>query len=372
MKLTEMFLKQKELRALAAAVASGAEAEKRGLTALEEKRMADIETEIKSLDEAIEKELRSPVNTPNLPNQPQAENRSGIVKLTVRSVIEAMMLDSAEKRAMASGGAETPKFIEQILEAVFESNPMRQIASVFSIKGDDVVPVPGSPTGAWGAEGATINPADIPITPVAFSAFNFNGGVTVNDATMDDDFYDVSKMLSEAIGGYLGEQEATAMFGSGAGADRPQGLFNGGTAVETVGAGAVVLGDFINFINSLETKWRKGKEQLILSPTVLGAIINLKDNTGKIELDQTRQVINGAPYILTSLAPAYSAATGTKLAAFGNMKRAYGVAQRSVDKGTYRTKIVPSGTAFTQNVLFNERVDGRVIDSAAYKVWTVK
>lgn len=368
----ELWTQRSEAAKLAAAVVAGAEKEKRGLSDPEIKQMADIESRIKTIDAQIEAELRSPVNLPRIPGAPVgAEERAALSKLTLRSVVEAMQFDG-EKRALASGAAGVPKIIESLLEFIAESNPMRRLATVYTIAGDGSVPIPGTPTGAWGAEGAVTTPTDVAVTPAQFSAFNFNGSVTVNDATLDDLFFDAMGMLTQAIGAYLGEVEGTAMLGAGAGADRPQGLFNSGTAVQTATTATVVIADFINFINSLETKWRKGNERLILSPTVLAAIINLKDNTGKIELDQTSQVINGIPFELTSLAPAYASTTGTKLAALGNMKRAYAVAQRASDKGTFKMKIVDLSTSFQKNVLFNERVDGRVVDSAAYKVWTVK
>lgn len=370
MKLSEMFAQVRELRALGKAIAATAETEKRGLNTAEEKRLADLETQIKGYEDQIDAELRKPVNVPSIPEQ-RAEGDK-LKGLKMRSVFEAMALDGLEARAMASGGAGTPKMVQDILDAVFETNPMRRIASVFTLPGDGIIPVPGSPSGTWGAEGATITPADITIAQVTLSAFNFNGGITVNDATLDDDFYNVSKMLSQAIGGYLGEQEGTAMFGAGAGADRPQGIFNGGTAVQTVGAAAVALADVITWLNSLATKWRMGEEKIILSPSVLAGILNLKDNTGRLELDSKSQAINGIPYVLTSLAPAWATATGTKLAALGNFKRAYAIGQRASDKGTIKTKIVPSATAFAQNVLFNERIDGRIVDAAAYNVLTVK
>jgi len=369
MKVTELFTAQKELRALGSEIAKVAETEKRGLNAMEEKRLSDIESQVKSLDTQIDAELRAPMNTPNIP-----ENRATpkLEKLTLRSVIEAMTLSNPELRAMASGGAGTPKMIEEILDIVAESNPMRGLASVYTLPGDGAVPVPGTATVAWAAEGATITPADVTVTPVQLSAFTLHGGITVNDATMMDDFYNVSKLLSQAAGGAIGEAEATAMFGNGAGASSPQGLFNGGTIVQTTTTATVVLADILNFMQSLETKWRRGREKLILSPSVLAAIINLKDATMKLEVDTRAGTIQGVPYVLTSLAPAYATTTLTKLMAYGDFKRGYAIAQRASDQGTIQSKVVPSAVAFASNVLFMERIDGRIVDGAAYKVWQVK
>jgi HK97 family phage major capsid protein len=378
MKVTELFTQQKELRALGSEIAKLAESEKRGLNAGEEKRLSDIESQVKALDSQIDAELRSPVNVPNMPaSNPEARAEKPSM-ITLRQALDAMagnmeLRGMIEKRAMASSVGGIPKFIEEILEAVAESNPMRDLAEVYTFPGDASIPGPGLATAAFGAEGATITPSDVSITNVALSVFNLQGGITINDALMEDDFFNIKKMIASAAGGKIGEVEGTAMFDTGAGASQPQGLFNHAIDYTTAATGVFDKADLNGFLNSVETKWlRRGNLKLILSPSVLARVIGLKDNTGWLEVDTKARTIQGIPYVLTSLAPVNASTVNYKLMALGDFKRGYAIGQRSSDMGMIKTKIVPSATAFASNVLFNERIDGRIVDAAAFKVLAVK
>lgn len=379
MKLTKLIQEQKELRALAAAIASRAEEAKRGLNAEEEKRMSDLTSQISALDAQIDAEIRTtPTNLPPIPSQP--ENREGgrPQLITLRQALDAMagnmeLRGVIEKRAMASNIGGIPKFIEEILDAVAESNPMRDLAEVYTFPGDASIPVPGLATAAFGAEGATITPADVSVANVALSVFNLQGGITINDALMEDDFFNIKKMIAQAAGGKIGEVEGTAMLDTGAGASQPQGLFNHAIDYTTATTATFVKADLNGFLNSVETKWlRRGNLKLILSPSVLAQVINLKDNTGWLEVDTKAKTIQGIPYVLTSLAPAWATTVNYKVMALGDFKRGYAIGQRSSDMGAIKTKIVPSSTAFASNVLFNERIDGRIMDAAAIKVLAIK
>ncbi len=378
MKITELFGQQKELRALGAEIAKIAETEKRGLNVQEEKRLSDIESQVKALDSQIDVELRTPANVPNLPASAPESRSERPSMITLRQALDAMagnmeLRGMIEKRAMASSVGGIPKFIEEILESVAESNPMRDLAEVYTFPGDASIPVPGLATAAFGAEGATITPADVSITNVALSVFNLQGGITINDALMEDDFFNIKKMIASAAGGKIGEVEGTAMLDTGAGGSQPQGLFNHAIDYLTAATGVFDKTDLNGFLNSVETKWlRRGNLKLILSPSVLARVIGLKDNTGWLEVDTKARTIQGIPYVLTSLAPANASTVNYKLMALGDFKRGYAIGQRTSDMGMIKTKIVPSATAFASNVLFNERIDGRIVDAAAFKVLAVK
>jgi HK97 family phage major capsid protein len=105
-----------------------------------------------------------------------------------------------------------------------------------------------------------------------------------------------------------------------------------------------------------------------MHPKTLTLIGNVVDNSkGALLMDRTNRTINGSEYVLTSLAPSPSA--NTKIIAFGNFKRAYAIAQRG--EGVVSKK-VPSNVAFSENVLFAERVDGRIVDPNAFKVFALR
>lgn len=379
MNLTKLIQQQKELRALAAAIASRAEEAKRGLTADEEKRMSDLTSQIQALDVQIDAEIRAtPTNLPNIPAAPENRGAEKPKFITLRQALDAMggnmeLRAAIEQRAMASNVGGIPKFIEEILDAVAESNPMRDLAEVYTFPGEASIPVPGLASAAFGAEGAEITPADVSIAKVALSVFTLQGGITVNDALMEDDFFNIKKMIAQSAGGKIGEVEGAAMLDTGAGASQPQGLFNRAKTYTTATTGTLTVDDVLGFFGSVETKWRKrGNLKVILSPEVLAKIITLKDNTGRIEVDQKAGVIQGVPYVLTSLAPAWATTADYKIMALGDFKRAYAIGQRTSDMGAIRTKIVPLSNAFGSNVLFNERIDGRIVDAAAFKVLAIK
>jgi len=260
----------------------------------------------------------------------------------------------------------TPKEIKEILDVVAEQNIMRQLATVYTIAGDGVVPVPGLGTATWGADGSTITPADPTITPVTFGAYTLQGAFQVNDALMEDDFYSVAKMISQVVGGTLAENEGSAMI-SGDGTGKPQGIFTKTADTTTAGSGVVTANELVAFLDSLDTKYRTGDEVLLMNPKFLGVIGGLVDTSKKLELDRTTQRLNGIKYVLTSLAPAPAA--NTNVLVFGNLKRGYAIAQRG---GGIAQKRVPASNAFVENILFAERVDGRIVDGNAFKVLKLK
>lgn len=261
----------------------------------------------------------------------------------------------------------TPKEIQQVLDVVAEQNPLRKYASVYNIAGDGVVPVPGLATASYGADGATLTPADPTITPVTLSGWNLQGVFAVTDALMNDDFYNVAKMISGVIGGTLGDGETAAMLGTGDGSAGPQGIFSKTADVTTGGSGALTAAEFLDFEAGLETKYRNGNEVMIMHPTTLSKIAGLADTSKKIDLDRTAKMINGVPYVTSSKCPAFAA--GASVIAFGDFKRGYAIANRGYG---VQVKRVPSATAFAENVLFGVKNDGKIVDSTAFHVLKIK
>lgn len=286
-------------------------------------------------------------------------------KLAKMSVRDALM-------TMTTSGA-TPKEVSQIFDLVYELNPFRKIATVFpAVQGDAIIPVPtGLGSGGYGAEGATITPADASLTNATFSPFPYYGGITVANDFLNSNWLNAKDWLAKVIAGTISEAETTAMLGSGAGASAPQGIFNKAIDLLTATTATLAVADVVGWINALETKYRNGNEVMIMSPSTFSAIYNLKDNTGKIDIRYVGSdvFLNGVRVIQSSLAPAYSTVANTKLIAYGRFDLGYGIVDRA---DSFKVLQVQNVNAFTSNVLFQVRHDGRALNTSAFKILAMK
>ncbi len=258
----------------------------------------------------------------------------------------------------------TSTMTEEILAYLGEANPLRQYARVYNLDGTGVVGISGGVTGSWGAEGAAPSDGTQTITTVSLGAYFMNGYTVLTDRLLEQNWGDVKGAVYRDIAEYVGEQEATAMLGTGAGSDRPQGLFNA-TESTTSAAAAVTADEFVAFHDSLPTKYRS-KAVYIMHPTTLSAIAKLQDTSKKIDLDRASGKLWGVPYILTSLAPSYAASA--KILWLGDLSRAYGIANRPQGGQLIKTKMVAGTTSMTTNILFSLATDGRILDTNAFKI----
>jgi ATP-dependent Clp protease, protease subunit len=261
----------------------------------------------------------------------------------------------------------TPKEVGEIYDVMAEQNPMRQVANVVKFAGDGIISYAGIASASFGADGATLTPTDPTLGSVTVTGWNLQGVFTVTDALMNDDFYNVNKLITQSIGGAFAEGEVTAMLGTGDGTAGPQGIFNKTADVTTAVSATISAQEFLDFEASLETKWRDGNEVFILHPTTLAKIAGLADSSKKIELDRTAKTINGIKYIISSKAPAFAA--NTSVIALGNFKHGYVIADRGYG---VQVKRVDSATAFSQNVLFGVKVDGKIVNPSAFKILKAK
>jgi len=272
---------------------------------------------------------------------------------------------------MTSSGV-TPTFVQEVISQVGEYNIMRDLAKVYTIKGNGTVPILSALAGAWGAEGATLTPGAPTLANKTFGAWDYDGVFAVSDDSLDDGFWNIERDFKETIAETIGEAEVTAMLGTGAGTDRPQGIFNKTADTTTAGSGALTQAEIVTFLDSLDTKYLKaGRAVAIMSPSTLSYIANLETATGVLKVDRVNKTINGVKYHVTSLAPAFAA--NTNVVAYGDFKRGYGIAQRDGgDKQQVKVKVVDATDSFNKNVFFKTRVDGKILDSSAFKVLKIK
>jgi len=259
-----------------------------------------------------------------------------------------------------------PKEIKEILDVVAEENVMRSLATVYQISGDGVVPVPTLSAATWGTEGTTITANEPSMVGIAFSANPLQGKFTVTDAMLEDNFVNVAKLIRQAVGATLGEGELVG-FLSGTGTGQPQGIFTKTADITTATSGTLTANELVAFLDSLETKYRKGNEVLLMHPSTLGFIRGLVDTSKKLDLNSADRNLNGIRYVITSKAPAFAA--NTNVIVYGDLKRGYGIADRG--NGLVQ-KLVPGSDALTSTLMYAERVDGKIIDASAFKVLKIK
>lgn len=262
----------------------------------------------------------------------------------------------------------TPSMTLEFMAILNRRNPMRDISRVITYEGSGKIQVSSGVTGAWGAEGATPSDGTPTYTPITLDAFNLNGYAKITDDALEQNWGNVKQSIYDDIAAYVANQEATAMFGTGAGSDRPQGIFNATATTTTAANTGFTADELVAFLDGLPTGLEN--KVALMHPSVLTKIAALVDTSKKIDLDRAGQKINGIPYVSDDRCPSY--ATNTNVIVAGDLKRGYAIGSRTFQGSAVKTKLVPSQTEMVTNILFNFKSDGRIVDSSAFKVLKIK
>ena len=250
--------------------------------------------------------------------------------------LKAMSVDSDED----GGFLVTPQMSSEIVKKVFESSPIRQLASVLTISTDslEIIEDLDEVGSGWvGEQQARPETSTAKIKKIIIPAHELYANPKSSQKFLDDAAVNVESWLSDKVAEKFARDEATA-FVSGDGVVKPRGFltYDAGTSFNQVeqvaggGSAAIVADDLINLQYSLKTAYDNGAVFLARRDAIK-AFRKLKDSQNRYLWEPG---LNGPAQSTLLGKPIYEAADIPAIAsnalavAYGNFKAGYQIVDR--------------------------------------------
>jgi HK97 family phage major capsid protein len=271
-----------------------------------------------------------------------------------------------------------PEVGAEITKKVFESSPIRQLASVQQISGNQFEEMADwdEPGSGWAGEVSSVSVTDTPeINKLIFTTHELRAMPKATEQVLEDASIDLEAWLAEHVAAKFARDEATA-FVTGNGVNKPKGLmsYSDGSTFGTVeqvisGSAATVTADgLLSLQGALKEAYQPGAVWGMPRAT-LTTVRKLKDNQG-LYLWSIDRGLNEGPKDMLLGKPVYMCADIAALGAsalyafYGDIKQAY----RIVDR--VGMKVLRDPFSSKPYVLFytRKRVGGGVKNFEAYKI----
>lgn len=292
-------------------------------------------------------------------------------------------LDLMEHKALTSGSDPDggyfvrPEFSTKIVDRVFESSPMRRLASVQTIGTDElkVLQDPNEASAGWVGETQARPETNTPqVGDKGIVAHEIYAKPKASQKNLEDAFINVEAWLARKVADKFGRMEATA-FISGDGVAKPRGILTYATGVlwgqiEQVNSGtngAFTYSGLLNIMTSLKEPYHSGASWLVRRQSVASIMLMVDGDGRYIFQPILTGNFNETPllgYTLRYATDMPAVATNALAMAFGDFSEAYQIVDRvgiSVLRDPYSSK--PHVEFYTRR-----RVGGDVIDFDAYKI----
>lgn len=281
----------------------------------------------------------------------------------------------------AGGYLVMPEFGGMIQGKVFESSPIRMLATVTPIGSDSVDFVLDNDEAAagWTNETGTRTETNTPtLGKLSIVAEELYAKPKATQKMLEDSSIDIEAWLMQKVADIFARKEATA-FVSGSGVGTPRGLtsYTAGTDINAQQIEQVVSGSastftydgLINLQNSLKEAYQSNASFLFRRAS-LSNLLLIKDGEGRPIFNMDYKANGGAPPASLLGSPAYFAADVAAVASnalamiYGDIRTAYQIADRrgiSVLRDPYSSK--PYVEFYT-----TKRVGGGVVNFEAVKL----
>lgn len=342
--------------------------------------IAKLEGEIKSIQTAMNRAGGFDGGNQNPQNEKEEKAAKALERYLRKGVespeLKAMSVDSDED----GGFLVTPAMANEIVKKVYETSPMRQLASVQSISTDalEILEDLDEAASGWVGETQSRSETNTPkMKKIVIPVHEIYAQPKATQKLLDDAAFNVESWLSEKVAEKFMRDENTA-FVSGDGVMKPKGLlaYEAGTGfgqveqITTAGSLAITGDDLIELVYSLKEAYKNGAV-FMAQRQVIKEFRKLKDSQNRYLWEPG---LNGSAQSTLLGHAIYEAndmqakAANSLSVAFGNFKMGYQIVDRigvRVIRDIYTAK---------PNVLFytTKRVGGGVKNFEAIKLLKVK
>ena len=341
-----------------------------------EKKIKDYGAEIERMEqmEALENELKKPVNTPIVTKpmttdvKPEKKGRASdeykTGMLTALRTNFKQISNVLQEGVDADGGYLVPEeYDHRLIQALEGANIMRQLATRITTSGEHKINIAATkPAAAWIEEGGALSFGDATFDQILLDAHKLHVAIKVTEELLYDNAFGLESYIIDMFGKALANAEEDA-FLNGTGVGQPLGLFadkGGGTVAKTVTA--LTADEVINLVYALKRPYRKNAK-FIINDQLIAQIRTLKDNNGAYMWQPS--LTSGEPDKLLGYDVYTSQYAPADAIAFGDYKY-YNIG----DRGTRSFKQL--NELFAGNGLIGfvakERVDGKLILPEAVQI----
>ena len=352
-----------------------------------EKEIMDMSREISRMQrqEAMEKELSQPVNTPLTGRpmgtaEPEAktgrasdEYRKGML-LALRSNFR-QITNVLQEGVDADGGYLVPdEYDHRLIDVLDEENIMRRLGTKITTSGEHKINIAATkPAAAWIEEGGALVFSDATFGQILLDAHKLHVAIKVTEELLYDNAFNLENYIIQQFGKAIGNAEEDA-FLNGDGTGKPAGIFDtakGGTfAVELANTG-IKTDDILTLIYALKRPYRK-KASFIMNDSTLAVLRKLKDGNGAYIWQPSYQA--GEPdrlcgYAIHTSAYCPELEAGKAAIAFGDYSY-YNIGDRGT-RSLQQLRELFAGNGMIGYVM-KERVDGLLVLPEAVQILSVK
>nr|DAO39515.1 MAG TPA: major capsid protein [Caudoviricetes sp.] len=347
-----------------------------------EQKIKDYGAEIERQEqmEAMEMELKKPVNTP-LTSRPSGTVKNTEIK-TGRASDEykTAMLDairSGFKRVSnvlqegvdADGGYLVPEeYDRRLIDVLDEENIMRGLATKITTSGEHKINIAATkPAASWIEEGGALTFGDATFDQILMDAHKLHVAIKVTEELLYDNAFGLENYIITQFGKALANAEEDA-FLNGDGTGKPVGIFaetGGGQTAGTLTA-AIKSDDVLDLVYALKRPYRKSASFIMNDKTLL-ALRKLKDNNGQYLWQPSYQA--NEPDRVLGYAVHTSAFAPENAIAFGDYKY-YNIGDRG-SRSFKQLNELFAGNGMIGYVA-KERVDGKLILPEAVQILKLK
>lgn len=347
-----------------------------------EQKIKDYGAEIERQEqmEAMEMELKKPVNTP-LTSRPSGTVKNAEVK-TGRASDEykTAMLDairSGFKRVSnvlqegvdADGGYLVPEeYDHRLIDVLDAENIMRNLATKITTSGEHKINIAATkPAASWIEEGGALTFGDATFDQILMDAHKLHVAIKVTEELLYDSAFPLENYIITQFGKALANAEEDA-FLNGDGTGKPVGIFaetGGGQTAGTLTA-AIKSDDVLDLVYALKRPYRKTASFIMNDKTLL-ALRKLKDNNGQYLWQPSYQA--NEPDRVLGYAVHTSAFAPENAIAFGDYKY-YNIGDRG-SRSFKQLNELFAGNGMIGYVA-KERVDGKLILPEAVQILKLK
>ena len=345
-----------------------------------EKKIRNYSLEIERMEqmEAMENELKKPVNAP-IVTKPMTldgkedgkrgrasdEYRKGM--LTALRTNFKQISNVLQEGVDADGGYLVPEeYDSRLIDVLTEENIMRKLGHHLTTSGDHKINIAATkPAAAWIEEGGALSFGDATFDQILLDAHKLHVAIKVTEELLYDNAFGLESYIIDMFGKALANAEEDA-FLNGSGVGQPLGLFaetGGGTSAASVAT--LATDNVVDLVYALKRPYRKNAK-FIMNDQTIAAIRKLKDNNGAYMWQPS--LVSGEPDKLLGYDVYTSPFCPEDKIAFGDYSY-YNIG----DRGTRSFKQL--NELFAGNGMIGyvakERVDGKLILPEAVQILTV-